>query len=64
MYFFHGKICFKSEERVVEKGGFNAFSSKLFFQKNWLQDHIYTLEFLKIVFLLWAVLTYNFRQSV
>ena len=40
------KICFKSEERTAKEGGF----SKLVFLKNWSQNDICTLEFLKILF--------------
>ena len=46
-------ICFKSEERTAKKkggGGFSVFPSKLFFQKDRSQNHIHTLEFLKIFF--------------
>ena len=64
------KRCSKSEERTALMegggGGVGAIASKLFFKKNWSQNNIYALEFLKIVFssLIWAILTYNFRPSV
>ena len=41
-YFFSLKKCFKSVERTAKRGGFRAFPSKLFFQKNWPQNHIFT----------------------
>ena len=44
------KICFNSKERTAKKEGFSAFPNQLLFYKNWSQNNIYTLEYLKIAF--------------
>ena len=44
------KICFKSEERTAKERVLVPFPANCFFFKNWSQNHIYTLEFLKILF--------------
>ena len=44
------KICFNSEERIAKKEGFSAFPNQSLFYKNWSQNNIYTLEYLKIAF--------------
>ena len=43
------KTCFKSDEKNAKKflAPFPAFFF-FFFEKNWSQNHIYTLEFLKM----------------
>ena len=45
-YFFSWKRYVFSQKKGLQK---SAFLSKLFFYKNWSQNHIYTLEFLKIL---------------
>ena len=41
------KICFN--QKIEMQKSFSVFSCKLFvFEKNWSQNHIYTLEFLKM----------------
>ena len=45
-YYFHGKNVLSQKKGL--QNSFSAFPSKLFFKKNWSQNHIYTLEFLKM----------------
>ena len=47
LLFFSWKKYVLSQKKGMQKS-FSAFSSKLFFWKNWSQYHIYTLEFLKM----------------
>ena len=52
-YFFIEKYVSSQKKGLPKKkggGGFSIFPSKLFFQKDWSQNHIHTLEFLKIFF--------------
>ena len=40
------KICFKSEKRAAKE----RLSQQIILKKSWSQNHIYTMEYLKIVF--------------
>ena len=45
-YFLFMEKCFKPEERAAKE----RLSQQIICLKNWSQNHVYTLEFLKIVF--------------